>query len=241
LFPVYSFANHLIYKSNNKYFKFGYFSNFDGIGIEIGYRFAGFDITLPITFYLEDIDYEIEMEKPFYIGILNFVKNAIIFYSLHTLTKFIFKKINEYKKRVKKDLTNELIETRKKVLLESKESQSKIILQIKPQAEKNHSKEIKKGENGLIIHFALYGRSKNLKNLMNEIHFIDNIETYIQEICNDVESEIIDVTIPIRYLIKQEENSLFSTVFLYQAPKTKVIGFINPIFKSDRQPCLLIK
>ena len=58
---------------------------------------------------------------------------------------------------------------------------------------------------------------------------------------NNLENEVFDVTIPVRYLIKKDNKTDYSSVLFLHIPKTKIIGFTNPIYKSKVPPCILIR
>lgn len=172
-----------------------------------------------------------------------FVKNFVTFGVLNYLTRFFIKKIKEYRRRNKKEIDADTLEKRRNEMIQARENQGKLISQIEPLAVKNHNHELNKANKGLIIHFALYGRGKVLKHIANEMNFvtIDEEKEHINSICANIDNEVIDVTTPVRYLIKKDDKSSYSSIFMHQAPKTKVIGFINPIFKSDKTSYLLIK
>ena len=98
LFPIFGFKNNLIYRKDNNYFKFGYFSNIDGIGLELGYRTGGIDFTFPLLFLLSDLDVEKEMNVPLSDSLISFVKNFFLFTALNLMTRTIIKKIKNYRK-----------------------------------------------------------------------------------------------------------------------------------------------
>ena len=58
---------------------------------------------------------------------------------------------------------------------------------------------------------------------------------------DDIDNEVVDVTVPTRYLIKRENGRSFSSILFHQVPKTKIIGFTNPIFSKNKLPYLLIR
>lgn len=239
---ILSSKNQIIYKNNNKFYKFGYFYNLDGFGLEIGYQTGGVNISIPFLYYNGDMLMNKEDENtPAYYYLLKYLAQMCIFGLANYITGACVKKYKKYKKMQKKNYNSEEIQKREKEIVEMRETQAKILMQIKPQADKNLLNEIDKGMNGLIIHFALYGNGKFLKKIMNELHFITHFEEYLYENCTNIQNEILDVTIPVRYLIKKDEKNAYSSIFFHQVPKTKIIGFINPIYKSDKTPSLLMK
>ena len=122
-------------------------------------------------------------------------------------------------------------------MIDNRNYNKKIINQIKPYADINQNLEKNAGVYGLIIHFAFYGNSKNLKNLLN----LMNDEELINY-CDNEENEVYDVTIPVRYLLKRESKNTYSSILFYQIPKTQILGFTNPIYKKiSKKPSILIK
>lgn len=122
---------------------------------------------------------------------------------------------------------------------ESRNYAEKIIENINSQADANHVLELSKKNKGLIIHLVLYGNKKKLKYIMNNFLYmkIDDLKLFIK----DIENEVFDVTIPTRYLIKNDSNNNFSSILFYQIPKTKILGFVNPIYSKNKIPHMLIR
>jgi hypothetical protein len=251
----YSSANKIIYKHNNHFFKFGYFKNFDGIGVELGYSRLGMEISLPLVFFTGDVNFEEISNESLLNNLYNFTKQSMIFLTLNYFTNFLLKKIKKFRKYLKIrnkisnieteiEKTSDIIESEKcpKEIKDLRSYQDKIVSQIKPQADKIHINELDKGKSGLIINFAIYGSFMTIKKIMNEMILIPkgNLSEYIEKIVSNYDNEIVNVTIPVRYLIKSGDKNNFSSIFFHQVPKTKIIGFINPIFKTNKEPCLLI-
>jgi len=170
-------------------------------------------------------------------GFIGFIKGYVIFNILHVITYYLvkkFKKFGDYSEN------SDETEQNKKKVLEKINYQKKIISQIKPYADINQNIEKSVGLNGLIIHYAYYGNSQNLKEIYNNLDTMSKKELDIY--CNNYENEIFEVTIPVQYLLKRDQGKTFSSIFFYQIPKTQILGFTNPIFKkTSKKPSLLIK
>jgi hypothetical protein len=245
-FPLLSSHNQIVYKFFNKFFKFGYFYNLNGIGVEFGYQSAGLEVNFPFLFFKGDFKIEEEMNKSFLIHLLGCIQQFVVFSGINFLTKIFARKIKQILKNRKSVSNNESSNTGqceklKKSMIEVRIYQEKIVNQIKIQADKNQLCELNKTF-GMKINFAVYGNKKILKKIMNECHLIEKekLQEYLQGIILDVENEVVDVTIPVKYMIKREDKNSISSIFFHQVPKTKIVGFINPIFKSDKEPWLLI-
>ena len=156
---------------------------------------------------------------------------------MNILTSIILKGINYIFAR--KSYSKEEVEKRKGIVEESRRYVQKINNNLYSQAEANHLVELNKQNKGLIIHFVLYGKKKSLKKIMNNFLYmkVAELENYI----DDIDNEVVDVTIPTRYLIKRDPNLSYSSILFHHIPKTKMIGYVNPIFSSDSKPYLLIK
>lgn len=239
-FPVMHSHNELIYKFYNRFFKFGYFCNFDGVGLELGYRSGGIEINLPIKLFQGEFNLEEESNKSFSSIIFNLFKNILIFTALNYTTKYIAKKIKKYYKSLKAD--NAQTESLKKNMTELRAYQHKIVQQIRPQSEKNQLKENDRGDYGLIINFAIYGNYQTIKKILNEFSLVekDRLKDFLDGYIKRFENEIINVSVPVRYLIKRDEKTSISSILFHQIPKTKIVGFINPLLKPDKEPRLMI-
>jgi len=170
-------------------------------------------------------------------GFLSFLTGFVIYHIVNFATYYIVKKVKKWGDYSE---NSEEIEKNKKKVLDNVAYQKKIILQIKPYADINQNLEKSFGSKGLIIHFAYYGNSKNLKNLMSSINLMTKEELDI--FCSDEENEVYDVTIPVQYLLKRESKNTYSSIFFYQVPKTQILGFTNPVFKkTSKKPSLLLK
>lgn len=252
-FPLLSSHNRLIYKLYNKFFKFGYFYNLNGIGLELGYQSAGLEVNFPFLFFNGDFKIEDEMNTNFFMHLIKCVQQFVVFSGINYLTKICVRKIKHFLKNRKNSRINSgnlgnsestqtgHSEKLKKSMIEVRIYQEKIVNQIKIQADKNQQAELTKTF-GMKINFAVYGSKKTLKKIMNECHLIEKqmLDEYLQGIILDIENEVVDVTIPLKYMIKREDKNSISSIFFHQVPKTKIVGFINPIFKSDKEPWLLI-
>ena len=246
----YGTGNKMIYKHNNHFFKFGYFKNFDGIGLELGYSRLGMEISFPITFFSGDVNFEEITKESFLNNFYRFTKQSVLFLVLHFCTNFLLMKLKKFRKYLKnkqkisseKSPASVDFEKYPKDVLDLRSYQDKIVSQIKPQADKIHKNELDKGKSGLIINFAIYGSDNTIKKILNEIILVpkENLYEYLEAIVSNYDNEIVNVTIPVRYLIKTGDKNKFSSIFFHQVPKTKIIGFINPIFKNKKEPSLLI-
>jgi hypothetical protein len=157
------------------------------------------------------------------------------------MTKFIIRKIRDLRKIFAKGIDSEEIEKRRNRVIEAHEGQIKIITQLKETANKKQELENIKNDKGLKIIFALYGNRQGLKRLQDEILYVHDVDGFVQDFANQVDNEVVDVTIPVRFLIKHEEEDTYASILFYQIPKTKILGFINPIFSSDKHCHLLIR
>ena len=92
--------------------------------------------------------------------------------------------------------------------------QEKIVNQIKVQAEKNQQLEFNKNF-GLKINFAVYGSKSTLKKIMNEFHLIEKsrVQEFLDNLVRDVDNEVVDVTVPVKYMIKRDDKTSISSIF----------------------------
>ena len=90
--PIYFSHNQIWYKYNNRFFKFGYFSNVDGYGIEVGYKWAGISISIPMILMKPDVNFHEEMEKSVSSFIFDIVKGILFFIAINYMSKFLVKK-----------------------------------------------------------------------------------------------------------------------------------------------------
>jgi hypothetical protein len=236
IFPTFGFKNNLIYKRNNNYFKFGYFTNIDGVGLELGYRTGGIDFTFPLLFLLSDLDVETEINVPFSDSIVSFVKNFFLFTAVNLMTRTIIKKIKNFRKSNNKGNDAKKLEKARNEMTIARTEQERICNQLSSQANKKHQTEVEKDSYGLIIHYAIYGNRHILKEILQE-----KPDELNNSILHNIENEVIDVTTPVRFLIQRDEKITYASILFHHVPKTKIIGFINPIFKNDKTPSMLIK
>jgi hypothetical protein len=211
----------------------GYFLSTDGFGIELGYINGGIDLKLPILvgsgLNFTDNEYKD--------GLISIFKGAILFLGLNIITSGLIKAVSHT--FAAKSKSNEELEKRKCQVEENRKYTQKLIDHICIQSDTNHSLEIERNTKGLIIHLALYGSKKKLKYILNNFLYIKRDE--LKAFVTDIENEIFDVTVPTRYLIKRDPKKCFSSILFHHIPKTKIIGYTNPIYTSEKKPYLLLR
>jgi len=254
----------MFYKKNSNIFSFGIFNSFDGSGLEVGFRFGGVNLKLPIFIWKNDLDLEELTEKRFFASLLEFTFIGIATAGVSYLCKFIISKFAKFKKYKIKTIVNEnILKEKREKLKQLKSDYLKALEILNKSADKYHQLELDKKEKGLIIHLALYGKFDHLEKFKKDFDYLANKIKYakgknidtttdefnvsikikefkIDEECDNVENEILDVTLPVRNKISSNSQNLYSSVFFREATKTSVFGFYNPIFKSDEIPYILI-
>ena len=156
-----------------------------------------------------------------------------------------------------------ILEERRINLKKIQENYLKCMETLEKTAEKYHNIEMEKGEKGLIIHLALYGKFEKLNNYKKDFDYIStkiknakakniltNSEEYsikikikedkIIEYCLDIENEIVDVSQAIRNRISSSTGSTYSSILFRENSKSNIFGIYNPIFKSEEDPHILI-
>ena len=176
-------------------------------------------------------------EKHFTDGLIDALKGIILFYGLNMLTSILLKGISYL--FAGRNLSMEELMKRRSKVEESRNYATRIIQNIYTQADANHSAELCKLNKGLIVHMVLYGNKKQLKYIMNNFLYMKTEE--LANYLNDIDNEVFDVTVPVRYMIKKDTKLNFSSILFYQIPKTKIIGFVNPIYSKVKMPYLLIR
>lgn len=204
----------------------------DGFGLNFSITYKHFSINLPICLIDDSYDADNEMDLSFSNILFSTIKKVSVFFVLNVLTRMLFKRLKKKKNKQHHKQIEEVIKSR--------ESNEVYVSQLKASSDLIHSKELNK-ENGIIIEFALYGKASTLKRIINEYLFITDQEKeeYLRKFTQNVDYEVLDVTIPLKYQIRSNENESFLRI--YQTPKTKILGFVNPIFSSTKPPKLLIK
>ncbi len=170
--------------------------------------------------------------------LIKLLYTSVIFTALNLLTSMVFKAINN--KFFIKSYSEEEVRKKKVTVEESRRYMQKINESIYSQANANHLEELNKGTKGLIVHLALYGSKKSLKKIINNFLYmkVDLLYPFIE----DIDNEVFNVTIPTRYLIKNDPNLSYSSILFHQVPKTRIMGYTNPIFSSNKKkPYILIK
>ena len=170
--------------------------------------------------------------------LLRLLYTTVVFTALNLITSLVLKAINN--KFFLKSYSEEEVRKKKAIVEDSRRYMHKINESIYFQANANHLEELNKGTKGLSVHLALYGSKKSLKKIINNFLYmkVDLLYQFIEEIDN----EVFDVTVPTRYLIKSDPNLSYSSILFHQVPKTRIMGFTNPIFSSNKEkPYILIK
>ena len=258
------FNNRLFYKNNSNILSLGVFNSFDGSGLEFGFRFGGVHLKLPLLIWRNDLDLEELTEKKLLTSIVEFAFWGLVSAGANFVCKFILSKFVKFKKFNMKRIVNEnILAERRENVLRLKEEFLKTLEIISKSAEKYHLMELDKKEKGLIIHLALYGRFEKLEKYKKDFDYLANkfknakaknintntdeynismkIKEYkIDEECDSIENEIIDVTLPVRNKISSNTKNTYSSVFFREPTKTSVFGFYNPIFKTEDIPYILI-
>lgn len=256
--------NRIFYKKNSNIFSLGVFSSFDGYGLEIGFRFGGVHLNLPFFLWRNDLDLDELTEKNFMTSVLEFSFLSVMSAGVNYLCKFILSRFAKFKQLNMKRIVNEstVVEMRENVI-RKKEEFLRALEILSKTAEKYHQNELEKKEKGLIIHLALYGKFEKLEKYKKDFDYLANKLKYsksknintntdefnvnmkikefkVEEECDNIENEIIDVTLPVRNKISSSVNNTYSSVFFREPTKASVFGFYNPIFKSEEIPYLLI-
>ncbi len=256
--------NRLYYKKNSKLFSIGIFNSFDGSGVELGFSFGGVHLKLPFFLWRNDLDLEELTEKNLFASILEFTILSAVSSGVNYLCKFILSRFTKFRNLNMKRIVNQDILTEKrKNILKKKEEYLRTLEILNKTAEKYHQNEIEKKERGLIIHLSLYGKFEKLEKYKKDFDYLanklkifksknNNINTdefninnkikefKVEEECNNIENEIIDVTLPVRNKISSNIDNTYSSIFFRESTKASVFGFYNPIFKSEDIPYILI-
>lgn len=258
------FNNRVFYKNNSNVFSLGVFNSIDGAGLEVGFRFGGVHLKLPFFLLRNELDLEEIGLKKFTTSLVEFAFWGAISAGANFICSFIISKISKFQKSKNKNLITEsaLKEKQDNVML-LRDKYLKTLDIITKSAEKYHLIELDKKEKGLIIHLALYGKFEKLEKYKKDFDYISNklknakaknintntdeyniaikIKEYkIDEECDNIENEIVDVTMPVRNKISSNTVNTYSSVLFRELTKTSVFGFYNPIFKSEDMPYLMI-
>lgn len=254
------FNNRIFYKQNSNNYSFGVFNSFDGSGIELGFRFGGVHLNLPIFLFKNELDLDEVDEKGFISSALEFCFMGILSAGVNYIMKFILTKIFKFKKKGIKRIINEsIIAEKRQNIMKLRDEYYKSLEILTKTAEKYHQIELEKKQKGLIIHLALYGNFERLAKHKKDFDYIANqfnkstgktkeefnlamkIKEYkIPDECENIENEILDVTLPVRNKISCTSLNCFSSILFSEKTKTQIFGFYNPIFKSDDIPSILI-
>lgn len=258
------FNNRLFFKKNSNILSIGVFNSFDGSGMEVGFRFGGVHLKLPFFLWRSDLDIEGLEEKRLLTSIVEFIFWGLMSVGANFICKFIISKFAKFQKLKLKRLVNESILAEKREnILRLRDEFLKTFEIISKSAEKYHMIELDKKEKGLIIHLALYGKFEKLEKYKKDFDYLSNklknakaknintntdeynipikIREYkIDEECENIENEIIDVTLPVRNKISSNAQNTYSSVFFREPTKTCVFGFYNPIFKTEDMTYILI-
>jgi hypothetical protein len=236
-FPTFSSHNQIWYKYYNRFLKFGYFYNFDGLGLEIGYQSAGLKITIPFVILKPDFNSDDELKKSLSESLLKFSQQFIIFIGLNYICKYAIKKVKKFfKKKEKNQIKTEEI---KKQVTEKRNQQESFVSSMKIFVDNKYKQEFNK-QFGLLIDFAVYGKLESLNEIIYNSETKDFFE-FLSQYVKNIDNQVIEVTIPVKNLIIKDEKSSVSKILFYQNKKTKIAGFINPIYESDEEAYLLIK
>lgn len=258
------FNNRLFYKKNSNILSVGVFNSFDGSGLEVGFRFGGVHLKLPFFMWRSELDLEELTEKKLLASLVEFTFLGLVSVGVNFVCKFIISKFSKFKKLNMKRLVNEsILPEKRENIIRLKDEFLKTLEIISKSAGKYHLIELDKKEKGLIIHLALYGKFEKLEKYKKDFDYLSNklknakaknintntddfnismkIKEYkIDEECDNIENEIINVTLPVRNKISSNAQNVYSSVFFREPTKTSVFGFYNPIFKNEDMPYILI-
>jgi len=257
------FNNRIFYKNNSNIFSLGAFLSYDGAGLELGYKYGGVHLKLPVLIWLNDFIEEQIHEKNLLYSLIEYGFCGLVSTGLSFAFKFIISKIAQFKKMKMRLIDKSVIAERRENILKLKNEFLKCLEILAKSAEKSHCIELDKKEKGLIVHLALYGKLEKLeaykkdlvyvaskynkakanKNNTNadEINIQMKIKEYkIEEDCDNIDNEIIDVTLAVRDKISSNGQNSYSSILFRQSTKTSVFGFYNPIYKTEEKPYFLI-
>ena len=222
-------------------------------------------INIPIFIVQNFFEFNDEIfERTLGNSILEYVANAIVFTGVNFILKYIIERFVKYKKlsTMKKINEKQIIEKQEQIVIKKKEHLNTIEI-LRGNADQNHNNELVKKEKGLIIHLALYGKFSKLEKYKKDFDYLSfkirnarsknsDISTEefsvgikikefkIDEECETIENEIIDVTLLVRSRISNTPPNIYSSILFWETTKTLLFGFFNPIYKTDDIPYILI-
>jgi hypothetical protein len=219
---------------------------------------------MPLFLWLNELDFEKEEKKGFKENIGQYIFFSVISFGINSLYKnFIQKYMKMRNNNTKAIIKEALLEEKRINLKKIQENYLKCLETLEKTADKYHNDELEKGEKGLIIHLALYGKFDKLNNYKKDFDYLSNKiknakmkniltnndeynikikikEDKIIEDCLDIENEIVDVTKTIRNRISSNKKSDYSSILFRENSKSNIFGIYNPIFKTEENPYILI-